>query len=474
MESSTIAKPRVEKSLQSVPTSERYVLEPVTHGSGGFGHVQVGKDIALERKIAVKTLDPVWEQALEEDKERFKREAKILAQLNHPNIPAIYDVVQSNDSFEIIFQYVEGETLRKIITDDLANIQQCRIWFDQIASALHHAHERGIIHRDVKPENLIVSPDRKHCYLVDFGIALSQEEMTRLTGSDNWIGTPGYMSPEQEEAKELDPSDDLYVLGGCLYEALCGHRIQQGNYQPLNSINELIPPAIDNLVKKCIAPKPQRLDSADEFRKILKNALHGHRTLSETLVNGQLHEIAAAIRDMSPSAFMEMNPGQRLLILQKCHNLIAEESPKFKAAKIEFITILTGLGVHLKPEQYARVIKPAIRFGFGYLSKEGGPAPPGNYQIREEIFNSAVEVKGENHHIMVSELTEWLNDINAAIQKNWFYHSVRQFLNALLANPHCSGEDAIPLAEKLAQMDDLQRSHGQDGEQDYSEELIGG
>ena len=141
-----------------------------------------------------------------------------------------------------------------ILTGGVAGLQECRVWFDQLASALEHAHERGIIHRDVKPENMIVSPDKKHCYLVDFGIALSQKELQRHTGSDTLIGTVGYMSPEHEEGKELDPSDDLFVLGGCLYEALCGHRIQQGEYQPLNASNELIPPAIDNLVQKCIAP----------------------------------------------------------------------------------------------------------------------------------------------------------------------------------------------------------------------------
>ncbi|MBI2824444.1 MAG: serine/threonine protein kinase [Planctomycetia bacterium] len=181
--------------VNSSDVEERYVLDTIAIGTGGYGKVRQGEDKILQRKIAVKTLDPVWAAADDEDKERFKREARTLAKLNHPNIPAIYVVVYTDERFEIVFQFVEGSTLRSILTEGSVGVQECKTWFDQLASALQHAHERGIIHRDVKPENMIVSPDQKHCYLVDFGIALSQEEIQRLTGSDNWIGTPGYMAP---------------------------------------------------------------------------------------------------------------------------------------------------------------------------------------------------------------------------------------------------------------------------------------
>jgi serine/threonine-protein kinase len=100
-------------------------------------------DHTLDRKIAVKALDPAWAAADEDDKERFRREAKTLATLSHPNIPAIYDVVFEDDKLEIVFQFVEGVNLRAILeSDEAITLSNCRIWFDQLASALQHAHEK--------------------------------------------------------------------------------------------------------------------------------------------------------------------------------------------------------------------------------------------------------------------------------------------------------------------------------------------
>ena len=279
----------------------RYKVESIPVGQGGFGKVRPGVDSILDRKIAVKVLDPAWAVADEADKERFRREAKILATLSHPNIPAIYDVVFDDNKLEIIFQFVEGDNLRIILdSDEVVTLTTCRAWFDQLASALQHAHEKGIIHRDIKPENIIVSPDRKHCYLVDFGIALSKTEMERLTGSDNWIGTPGYMSPEQEQGGDVDASDDLYVLGGCLYEALSGHRIEQGNYQPLSTLSELIPPAIERSFSGVSRRRQGELQTRAEFRNLLRQALRHHRSISEVLAGGPLNEVVSAIGEISP------------------------------------------------------------------------------------------------------------------------------------------------------------------------------
>jgi serine/threonine protein kinase len=120
---------------------ERYVIAPIAVGTGGYSKVRRGEDKRLQRKIAVKTLDPVWAEADDEDKERFTREARTLAKLNHPNIPAIYDVVLGPEKFEIIFQFVEGNNLRSVLeTESTVSLNECRIWFDQIASALQHAH----------------------------------------------------------------------------------------------------------------------------------------------------------------------------------------------------------------------------------------------------------------------------------------------------------------------------------------------
>jgi len=444
--------------------TNRYIIESSPVGQGGFGKVHPGQDTILERKIAVKQLDPVLAAASEEDKRRFRREATTLAKMSHPNIPAIYDVVFKDGHFEFIFQFVEGKTVRKLLEEEeVLQLAECRAWFDQLASALQHAHDNGIIHRDIKPENMIVTPDRRHCYLVDFGIALSKSEVERLTGSDNWIGTPGYMSPEQQQGADLDTSDDVFVLGICLYEALSGHQVQLGDYRPLNSVNELIPPAIDDLVRRCIADKPRRLKTATEFRNLLRSALNGHRTLSEVLAAGQLHEVIDVIDSMTPVQFSEMRAGQRLLILQRCHDLVAEDDRRLIPARNEFLSVLTGLGIFLDKEDYAKVVAPAVRHGFGTKDIDG-KMNFGVPMIRQSLTDAAVRVGTENHRVMVKSLLGWLKDVDLDAQKSGLYHVLRLLLNALMANQDCNDEDAQELAKILQRVNNLQRSKVHDME----------
>jgi eukaryotic-like serine/threonine-protein kinase len=187
--------------------------------SGGFGRVVHARDKWLEREIAIKILDPI--RALEEsEQQRFLQEAKILARLSHPNIPAIYDVVFESGSddqeplFQIIFDYISGQTLRAWMDENgVVPIEKAKSWFTQLASALAHAHGLGVVHRDVKPENIIIRQPTDSCCLVDWGIALSPDEVKRLTRSGYVIGTPGYMSPEQLAGEEIDHRTDIYNLG---------------------------------------------------------------------------------------------------------------------------------------------------------------------------------------------------------------------------------------------------------------------
>jgi serine/threonine protein kinase len=143
-------------------TQERYVLESKEHGAGGFGRVIRGRDQMLERDIAVKVMNQLTTEFPPAEQERFRREARILAKLSHPNIPAIYDIQFSSTEFKIIFEFLEGKNLRSILTDEgPCQLTEVRLWFSQIASALEHAHALKIIHRDIKPENIIISPDRQ-------------------------------------------------------------------------------------------------------------------------------------------------------------------------------------------------------------------------------------------------------------------------------------------------------------------------
>jgi serine/threonine protein kinase len=442
----------------------RYTFEAATVGQGGQGKVHQGVDNDLDRRVAVKSLDPVWAKAGPDEKERFRREARTLAKLSHPNIPAIYDVQFEPDSLRIIFQFVEGKNLRDLLEEDEPlPLSDCRAWFDQVASALQHAHASGIVHRDVKPENMIVSLDRKHCYLVDFGISFSKHEAGRLTPSDEWIGTPGYMSPEQERGAEPAATDDVYSLGVTLYEALCGHKIKLGEYQTLTAQSELIPPAIDSLIQKCIAEPARRMKSADEFRALLKAALQGHRSLSEVLRAGQLHEVVGTLAEMTPTQFMDLKAGQRLLILQKCKDVVADDDPRLAMARVQLLSVITLLGIYLKSIDYKEVVDPAIRLSYG-APDDRGIYSRGALVVRESLVDAASQVGAENHHVIVESLLHWLADMNLPIQKTGFFHGLRLLLNALMANTECGETDAGELAKVLGHINGLHRQKTHEAE----------
>jgi serine/threonine protein kinase len=178
---------------------------------------------------------------------RFSREAKTLASLSHPHIPAIYDVVfpENNGEFKLIFEWIEGITVREFLnTRGVMSLEQISKWFANICSALEHAHRNGIIHRDIKPANLVITTDMEACYLVDFGVSLRQSDLQRLTPSNYLVGTPGYISPEQQKGEELDASSDIYSLAIVLYECLAGQLPRVGEYHALNTINVAVPPLL--------------------------------------------------------------------------------------------------------------------------------------------------------------------------------------------------------------------------------------
>ncbi|HEV2522278.1 MAG TPA: serine/threonine-protein kinase [Candidatus Acidoferrales bacterium] len=339
---------------------QRFVYEQEVIGEGGFGKVRKGKDLLLERDIAIKTLDPLAVEFTEPEVERFKREARVLASMSHPNIPAIYDVVFGPGKFNIIFQYIEGQTLRKIIDQGPVQIGTARVWFHQIASALEHAHKLGIVHRDVKPENIIITPDSESAYLVDFGIALSAEEARKLTRSGYAMGTPGYMAPEQLAGEVVDSRSDLYSLGVTFYETLAGKRMPQGNYEPLAS-NEAISPLVDDLVLSCLEPKDRRLASARIFQARLIGALtQPSKPLSDVLAHGRLHELASAIESMSPSEFAALPAGQRVLILAKVSDVVSSNEYSLEYAGERFLQLMLTRGILLGKEDYREIACPAI------------------------------------------------------------------------------------------------------------------
>jgi len=199
----------------------RYQILSVV-GAGGMGEVYLAHDAELNRRVALKVL-PVQFTRDEERIVRFRREARAASALSHPNILTIYDVGQSGETWFIATEFVEGVTLRTRLAERPLAIQEVLDIALQCASGLEAAHEAGIVHRDVKPENILVRPDGV-VKIVDFGLARSTQDCLELfdnaTQTGAVVGTPRYMSPEQARGQKLDERSDIFSLGAVVYEMI--------------------------------------------------------------------------------------------------------------------------------------------------------------------------------------------------------------------------------------------------------------
>lgn len=433
---------------------ERFVYQEELIGSGGFGKVRKGRDNLLERDIAIKTLDPLAVEFSEAEQERFKREAQVLAKLSHPNIPAIYDVDFSPGKFSIVFQYIEGQNLRKIIeSNGPSQISTARVWFNQIASALDHAHKLGVVHRDIKPENIIITPDMESAYLVDFGIALSAEELKRLTKSGYAMGTPGYMSPEQLAGDPVDSRSDIYSMAVTFYEVLAGKRIPPGNYEPL-AANEAIPPQIDSLILDCLVPKERRLDSARAFLARLAGALsQPPKPLSDVLAHGRLHELAAAIEGLTPAEFAALPAGQRVLVLSKVVDVVGSNEHSLIYASERLLQVMLTLALLLDKDSYREIVAPALRWAF----EKDFDGRIGREPLRKELEKAAFLARDGAYEIFEDELLSFVKTLDLQDKEDWYLHTLREVIEALMANPTCD-QGAVELGQARQKINRIQRS----------------
>ena len=211
-------------TLTGLP-GDRY--QPVARlGAGAFGEVFRARDALLGRDVAVKRirLDAFAEPAqLEEVKQRFRREAQVAARLRHPNIVTVHDIVATGATSLIVMELVEGETLQsRLRARGRLDLAETIRLLGQVASALDHAHANQVVHRDVKPANIMIDPSGQ-VKVMDFGIA-KLESAANLTSTGLIMGTPNYMSPEQARGLKVDGRSDLFSLGCVLYECLTGTR----------------------------------------------------------------------------------------------------------------------------------------------------------------------------------------------------------------------------------------------------------
>ena len=234
-------------------------------GQGAMGIVYKARDPLIDRVVAIKTIN--LGLALDEKEEyegRFYQEAKAAGRLNHPNIVTIYDVGKSGDVAYIAMEFLEGRELRDIMNDrEVLSVDQVLNVVSQVALGLSYAHEHDIVHRDVKPSNIMVIRDG-HIKITDFGIARMASSTVR-TQTGMVLGSPKYMSPEQVMGKEIDQRSDIFSLGVMLYEMLAGQAPFDGEnvnaimYQtlnvmpaPPNSLNPAVPEMANFIVAKAL------------------------------------------------------------------------------------------------------------------------------------------------------------------------------------------------------------------------------
>jgi serine/threonine protein kinase len=256
-------------------------------GRGAMGTVYRAHDPLIEREVAIKTLHPnLPEEVIAEVRPRFLREAKSAGQLNHPNIVTIFDVGEQDGIAYMAMELLEGRSLQQILGESARlPFQTIADIVAQIADALNRAQQLGIVHRDVKPANVVVSASG-HVKLTDFGVAYVPASTMTQTGT--MIGSPRYMSPEQVLGLPIDPRSDIFSLGVVLYEMLAGrapfvhpedstifpliNRIAAEPHPPITQLDPSIPAAFEVILGKALAKKPEdRYQRAGEMANDLRN-----------------------------------------------------------------------------------------------------------------------------------------------------------------------------------------------------------
>lgn len=275
-------------TLIGTTLAQRYRIEALI-GRGGMADVYRGTDTLLARPVAIKVLT----EREERERDRFLREARSMARLNHRNIVSVYDAGRADDLSFIVMELVEGRTLGTIPPSELTVHTALRHYIE-ILEALAFAHENGVFHRDVKPANVMVLPSGA-VKVMDFGLARNASEMSSATNAGEIVGTIAYLPPERFLGKAADARGDLYSIGIMLYETFTGSvpfksetddlvAVIFGHVNepppPPRSVNRAVPPEVERIIMKLLEKEPdRRMQTALELIAELQGLIGGPRTV---------------------------------------------------------------------------------------------------------------------------------------------------------------------------------------------------
>ena len=264
--------------------ADRYaIIRPL--GAGGMATVYLANDLRVDRQVAIKVLRADLSQTV--GAARFAREVQLVATFEHPNIVGALDSGEAAGHFWLAMPFIDGESLRqRMARDGALPLDESLSIVHQVADALGYAHGRGVMHRDIKPDNILLADG--HAFVVDFGIARAiQSNAQALTNTGMSVGTPAYMAPEQAAgSKDLDGRVDVYALGSVLYEMLAGTpaftgpnrmaimvRARNTDPRPIHRVRAAVTPALDAVILKAMSRTPtERYATMSAFRDAIANS----------------------------------------------------------------------------------------------------------------------------------------------------------------------------------------------------------
>ncbi len=335
-------------------------------GEGGMGKVYIAHHKFLSTRAALKVLSPLLTSDIS-FRERFYQEAQTQAQLQHDNIARVLDYVEKDGRFHLIVEYLAGGTLADLIdqTRSPLAIEAALVWAKQALSALDYAHQRGVIHRDIKTSNIMLDENRQ-AKVMDFGIALVMGGR-RLTSTGMTMGTPEYMSPEQIiRPKDVDHRTDVYSMGIVLYEMLTGvvpfngetdYSIKAAQVneppKPLRQVNPNIPEAVETVVMKALTKDPYyRLPGCGQFIRLLEEAMQPSATIN---FSGSPTGVAPAYERTPNSSPQQVMPPPPPPLYQ---NTVAEPSAQRKTMVwkiVAAVMLLVAIGATFAVYYISRV-----------------------------------------------------------------------------------------------------------------------